>query len=108
VADITEKDVKGDRGRVPLLLFNQFKMLPVLLPLPPVAFVPSEEHPTDCSISWVSGHPNFAIVIYLSRMIPVSVQGSTFTFTVSLLVNSVFIIPQMFTDIAPGESSAIW
>jgi hypothetical protein len=40
-------------------------------------------------------------------MLPVSVQGSTFAFTVGLLVDSVFIVTQMFTDIAPGKSFAV-
>jgi hypothetical protein len=69
--------------------------------------VPSEEHPTDCSITRIAGHPDFAIVIYLRGVITVSVQGSTFAFTVSLLVDSVFIITKMFADIAPGKSFAI-
>jgi hypothetical protein len=69
--------------------------------------VPSKEHPTDSSITGIAGHPNLAIVIYLTGMIPVGVQGSPFSFTVSLLVDSVFVIPQMFADIASGESFTV-
>jgi hypothetical protein len=40
-------------------------------------------------------------------MLPVSVKGSTFAFTVGLFVDSVFIVTQMFADITPGKSFAI-
>jgi hypothetical protein len=79
----------------------------VLLPVSQVALVPSKEHSTDCSISRIAGHPNLAIVIYLSGVIPVSVQGSPFSLTVRLLVDSVFIVTQMFADIASRKSFTI-
>jgi hypothetical protein len=111
LSDITEKDVKGDGPGILFLVLDQLEVFSVLLPLSPVALVPPEEHPTHCSIARIAGHPNLVIVIYLSRMLPVSVQGSAFSLTVCVLVNNVLIVTQiftqMFTDIAPGKSFAI-
>jgi hypothetical protein len=107
LSDVTEKDVKGDGCRILLLPLDQFEVFSVLLPVSQVALVPSKEHSTDCSISRIAGHPNLAIVVYLSRMLPVSVQGSTFALTVGLFVDSVFIITQKFADVSSRKSFAM-
>jgi hypothetical protein len=41
-------------------------------------------------------------------MILVKVEGSAFSLVVGVLVNSVFIVSQMFARVAPRKGLAIW
>jgi hypothetical protein len=107
VTDIAANEVKGDRSGILLLFLNELKMGTVLLSVSPVTLVPSIEHLADRYISRISAHPNLAIVICLSRMIQVTIEGSTFALIVSVLVDSVFIITQMSARVAPGKGLAI-
>jgi hypothetical protein len=82
-------------------------MLLVLLPFSLVTLVPSEEHSADCSIARITGHPNLAIVICISRELLVDIKSSTFSFTVSVLMNRIFIAVRMFARVTTGEGLTI-
>ena len=82
-------------------------MRPVLLSVSPGSLVPSIEHLADRNISRIAGHPNLAVIIYLSQMIPEKVEGSTFALIVSVLIYSVFIVTQVFSGVASGKGLSI-
>ena len=99
--------MKGDRARILFFSLNQLEMRPGLFFAFPRSLVPSIEHLADRNISRIAGHPNLAVIIYLIRMVPVKVVGSTFGVIVSVLIDCVFIVIQVFSGVTSGKGLSI-